>query len=113
MSFTPEQIEHLNEFGRRFGEAINEALTRVRSCAGAGARELDAQLAALQVAKLQGYAVDERIADTLIAMLKDAFVRGAIDIDHLEDVTMAVLRGEPVAILQAGERVIRRERVTA
>lgn len=62
-------------------------------------RALDAQLAMLRMAKAQGRDVDDRIAEVLIAMVKDAYVRGDIGIDWLERTVEAILSGGPVQMV--------------
>jgi hypothetical protein len=57
-----------------------------------------------------GAEVDDAIASTLIAMVKDAYVRGDAEIEYVEDMVAAILRGQPVAFLAPGERVIRAAR---
>jgi hypothetical protein len=51
----------------------------------------------------------EAIQNTLIAMAKAAYVRGDAEIDYLDAMVDAILRGRPTAILQPGERILRRD----
>lgn len=75
-------------------------------------RALDAQLSMLRMAKAQGKDVDAQIADTLIAMVKDAYVRGEFEIEYLERTVEAILNGEPLAMVAEGrpEFIIGRNR---
>jgi hypothetical protein len=69
-------------------------------------RVLDAQLAQLRMAQAMGRDVDEQIRSTLIAMAKDAYVRGDTSIEGFGRTVGAILAGEPVAMLQPGEWIV-------
>lgn len=71
---------------------------------------MDFHLASLRLAKAQGKDVDGQIADVLIAMVKDAYVRGDVSIESLENTVETILSGGSIAMIAEGgpEAVISR-----